>query len=189
MPTMTIEPRTCWRCGEQKTQWYFHPRTGIQNHCADCGKRKPGKESYRDSQRSRVYESERAARRIGQSVPITGLQEAQDLVDKITGGSWYTKRFPEGYKKVRVVMGRGKAWARGGYGEIILPHIARGGRWAWVDTVVLHELAHNAVSLVPAHGSQFTAGYLDLLEQHAPNFYPVLLNQYCYRGVKIGVSK
>lgn len=116
----------------------------------------------RDSQRTRLYAAERAAfEPTVHHAPITvhgGVEDVQRWLDeKVLGTRWFRSRW--GAKNVRIVAGKG-CHARY-QGNITL------ARWGYTPWTVLHELAHvlASPSSVAAHGKQFAAVYLFLVQQ------------------------
>lgn len=135
-----------------------------------------------DYQRQRVYDAENewtrllnAARDLDcievygsrLAVPIErrfgSLDTVREYVQRIL-------RLPEvievyGHREVEVVLGRKdlrkRAYARGAV--ITLPQDHREGRWAWRESVVLHELAHTLTS-GDRHGPRFAAALLHLFD-------------------------
>lgn len=130
----------------------------------------------RDSQRQKLYDAERAA------LDVKGLTmkrwetvpEMQAYVNKLLDSAWFKRHWPrkggsEGIwlgangfvfaPKVEVRDGRGHRRATYGGGVIQMP------KWARKEWVMLHELAHYVTPQRPAHGWQFAANYL-LLVQH-----------------------
>lgn len=123
-----------------------------------------------DTQRKKVYESEREAfvgeaRYTGETYGWGCLYrdgdmgEVRKLVKKITASATWKKLLKDSgtrFHPIEVADGRGTRVARGGYGFLNLP------RWARTLPVILHELAHASVPKA-AHHWPFAAAYLALV--------------------------
>ena len=110
----------------------------------------------RDSQRSRIYASEKGLRR-GQR--FLDMRECQRYVDLVVASPWWQERFGS-RSRVQARDGRGRRHA-GAYDHkraITLP------RWSRSELIILHELAHIATPLeFAAHGPEFARNYLELV--------------------------
>lgn len=121
--------------------------------------------SPRDSQRSKVYDAERAAfpSTYDGTLPRLTIDECQRFVDGVCSSPTIREQY--GYTRAAptIVAGHGNR-DRGCYkqreNEIHLPE------WTRVHWYVLHELAHALVpptSERPAHGREWAACYVELL--------------------------
>lgn len=134
----------------------------------------------RDSQRKKVYNSERTHSLWTWDAQYESVQEVQALVDKMCKTRWFKSRFPKyafdqkAIRKygrsadgIKVLDGRGRRGACGSTrGFIKLP------RWSRSDLVILHEIAHVVTRRngyhgpLPAfHGREFCANYLALVRR------------------------
>jgi putative metallohydrolase (TIGR04338 family) len=136
----------------------------------------------RDSQREKVYRSERSTIQNMGRKDMT-IEECQAYIDKITSQKWFTKNFG-GSWGVRVEHGRGGGWALGGrYGLITL------GVWARREPVVLHELTHLIITnrhnnSAAWHGWEFCAVYLQLVQHYMGRDAAEALKS-AYKGNKV----
>ena len=139
----------------------------------------------RDTYRSRVYAAERTAfeQSYGARLPegktwndvpwssvvekswpnelggkrIEKIPDVQAYVDKITHSAWFKRRWPFS-TEVRISDGRRHRRAVSySSGVIAMP------RWARVEWVILHELAHQCNHEGAAHGWQFLQCYIELV--------------------------
>jgi putative metallohydrolase (TIGR04338 family) len=112
----------------------------------------------RDSQRSRLYDAERALRGGRRFVTV---DECQAYVDGVLASEWWRSRFPR-VRAIRVTDGRGRRHA-GAFVEsarIALP------KWARTERVLLHEIAHHAAPrAAAAHGPEFARIYVELVRE------------------------
>lgn len=116
----------------------------------------------RDTQRSRVYKSERKVLHFAK--PLREVKDIERFIKKQLKRKAITRRYPDATREVLVHDGGGKrnASAYGGW-KISIP------LWARSDLIVIHELAHIVAhrhyrgSSIASHGWQFCAIYLDLV--------------------------
>lgn len=139
----------------------------------------------RDSQRSKVYEAERAAfRSLGfftEAYPSLSL--CHEKISKWMDEAWFKRRFGEGHA-LTLRGGRGKA--RGGLREIVRGEVIKVVSiklppWARNSFVMLHELAHACTMLrhetalrhenVAAHGPEYCKIYLELVAHYLGQEY------------------
>ena len=91
-------------------------------------------------------------------IKFSDLDHIQIYVDRALSDPRFVATYGE--RSIRVVQNnRLKSRAYYQAGTINLP--ARG--WAWRESVVLHEIAHN-LACVPGHGARFTACFLQLVD-------------------------
>ncbi len=118
----------------------------------------PRRRPPRDSQRSRLYDAERALRGGRRFVTV---EECQAYVDGVLASEWWRSRFPR-VRAIRVTDGRGRRHA-GAFVEsarIALP------KWARTERVLLHEIAHHAAPrAAAAHGPEFARIYVELVRE------------------------
>jgi len=121
----------------------------------------------RDTQRSKLYDAERASGlehvshpRRGHWEPMT-VPECQALAQKALRSAYVRRRHPSAERVARrstFEYGRSGGRANQFTGEVRL------GLWARQPLVVLHEVAHLLTpSSEPAHGWKFAATFLDLV--------------------------
>lgn len=115
----------------------------------------------RDTQRSKVYAAENVV--YPKSPEGLTVAEVQEFVTKVVRSSWWADRYPTGLVAVNDGRGRRSACAIGRV-EISIP------RWARSRHVVLHELAHIAMtrlhgSRVADHGWEFCSAELALVRR------------------------
>jgi putative metallohydrolase (TIGR04338 family) len=110
----------------------------------------------RDSQRSKIYASEKGLRR-GQR--FQDMRDCQRYVDLVVFSPWWQERFGS-RARVEARDGRGRRHA-GAFDHkraIALP------KWSRSELIILHELAHIATPLqFAAHGPEFARNYLELV--------------------------
>lgn len=117
----------------------------------------------RDTQRSKIYKSERAALWPLAS-PLPSVSDVEKFCKKQLSRAAVQRRWPRAGETVQVHDGGGRraACAWGGY-KISIP------LWARSDVVVLHELAHIICARqfrrqeIAGHGWQFAGVFLDLI--------------------------
>lgn len=112
----------------------------------------------RDTQRKRVYDSEREA--FTYEAPVFGdLAETQGFVDEVVGSRWWVGRYAAPVV-VTVEDGRGRRRGGASGSHISLP------RWTRMKWYALHELAHLVTSpMVAPHGPEFCREYLALVSR------------------------
>lgn len=127
----------------------------------------------RDSQRQKIYSSERRAfpdmamGRLGAT--WTDFEDAVRWVRKVQASAWWRKRYPEITPGTLVVgkANRGAHCEAGG-------HRINLSRWAYREEVILHEMAHVIVERTYAvgrrhevtwHGWEFAKTFLELVER------------------------
>lgn len=117
----------------------------------------------RDSQRSKVYKAERRmSEHMGQKMTLC---EVSNFVDKVVFSARFKALTQSVYHGIPVTIGDGRGRTSAcaiGYHTIKLPN------WSRTKLVVLHELAHIAVTrskdmMAPSHGWQFCHAYLALV--------------------------
>lgn len=127
-------------------------------------------ERQRDSQRSKVYASERIAWAKYEDkraqAKFDGVQDAQKYVDRIMASKWFQTNYPD-LKRITVHLYAGQSmsycrmWTRNA-ADI---HLAEG--WGFTAKVLVHELAH-ALSKskfgmdIAGHGREFAKVYIRL---------------------------
>lgn len=142
----------------------------------------------RDSQRKKVYESERKI--WPKSEQLETLPEINTWLDyKVFGSNWFEKSYPL-VKGFKVHDGRAARFARGwfdvkqGTAHMKLP------RWSRNKMVILHELAHGLCQSiydrrkVAGHGKEWAGIFLQLLKRLCPVEYEALKIEYKSRKVK-----
>lgn len=119
----------------------------------------------RDSQRARVYASDKALESL--SKPLPKVADVEAYVERLFAMKRLAKKYPgairSGWSLPIVKDGRGVRRAKGGTSGIIIP------LWARNEGVVCHELAHTIAwrhfgSAPAAHGWQYCAVYLDIVK-------------------------
>lgn len=111
----------------------------------------------RDSQRQRVYDSERQVPWVGNSAVVISLEQCQVFVDSVTHSAWWKRRCSIRNVTVTADARNGRAWAH--YDRIRTSPEAR-VRW-----IMLHELAHIMTSSSYAHGPEYCANFVALTRQ------------------------
>jgi len=132
--------------------------------------RKPRPERPRDSQRARVYRAEREAFDVySDSTPRLDFAAVERFVAGVIAESWFTDTFGM-LGAVRIKDGRGTRHAYSAYDQRRHSVLFSFPRWSRSLPVLLHEIAHPASlrrhGLVAAHGPEFAAAYLCLVERH-----------------------
>jgi|GEM_PF-2416170 len=138
-----------------------------------------GRQRPRDSQRSKIYASEKGLRR-GQR--FADMRECQKYVDLVVFSPWWQERFGS-RARVQARDGRGRRHA-GAFDHkraITLP------RWSRSELIILHELAHIATPLqFGAHGPEFARNYLELVRSFMGERAGARLeNAYREHGVRV----
>lgn len=115
----------------------------------------------RDSQRSKVYRAELPRGRRFETVA-----EMQAYCDRLHGSAWFQRRWPR-LRGFRIHSGAGNRRATCSWG---LHPTIKMPRWARVESVLLHEVAHACVyerygRSVAAHGPEFVSTLLELLRR------------------------
>ncbi len=121
----------------------------------------------RDSQRSRVYNSEHhhSLYQNNYSEKMT-IDEVREFIEKIMRSRWWKVRMPDD-TYLNLKDGRRTRWARGGkHGSEIRINLPR---WARHPIVILHEMAHTITPMdrcvAASHGRQFCSNYLALIKR------------------------
>jgi len=123
-------------------------------------------ERARDSQRSKVYRSERFLQVGGNRYET--VSEMQAYVDKLVQSAWFRRRWPTLTRNgIEVRDGRGRriACAERSWGRLII----RMPMWSRSEAVILHEVAHHCSDEahgtmgVAAHGWQFASTLHELV--------------------------
>lgn len=114
----------------------------------------------RDSQRKRLYNSERALDGVARGRHLEAVGDLQAYVDALLASRWFKARWGAwGTIQVKPGGGRRSACAEGRY-VIKMP------RWSRCELVTLHEVAH---CLTPGryadHGPEFAGVFLSLVRQ------------------------
>lgn len=131
----------------------------------------------RDNQSGKVYDAEHQLQRMIDSIPkFPTVQIAGSTVTlhpplrfgalETVQAYVHTVCANEGASRLGVRLSRAARWARYHGTYISLPTGGKdGGRWAWREEVVLHEIAHH---LTPGHQHDgvFCDRYLDLLTKY-----------------------
>lgn len=114
-----------------------------------------------DSQREKLYRAERLA--LNSHPCFKDIEECQEYVNSITRTQfWRTLCDKFGRTKLREVKVDYKIHgkATGSWSTIYLP------KWAWSQSVILHELSHCVTTLCePWHGREFAACFLLLVQR------------------------
>lgn len=119
--------------------------------------------SIRDSQRSRVYASDKAL--IAISKPLPTVADIERYITSIMSMKRVQDEYPKafrGWDAPRVRDGRGHRSARGCEAGITMP------TWCRNEAIVIHEIAHTiarrvyGVHSIAGHGWEFCAIYLQL---------------------------
>jgi putative metallohydrolase (TIGR04338 family) len=170
-----------------------------------CG----GRDSARDSQRSKVYAAEGQVGRLfdrrveyptlelfGSKVVVPDDRKfgdpeaAQRYADGVLGLNWVRARWPAAARPVWVRARAGATRAHYSWttSTIALPPHEIGGQWALRELVVLHELAHHLGDPEQAaHGPGFVATVLALVaELIGPEAEFLLRTAYLENEVAIG---
>jgi len=142
----------------------------------------------RDSQRKRVYDSERALPWYGSDTIGDGsIGAIKPFVAQVW--KWARKRgMTHIITPPRLKDGRGTSYARGGPYHVNLP------RWARTYTIVLHELAHSLTvydGTIAWHGPEFAALFLKFMKRWHPErkrAYDLLRASYRNHRVKTRVA-
>lgn len=162
----------------------------------------------RDSQRGAVYEAEglvrtmfdraderglRTVEMLGSAITLPverkfgSAESVQDYCDRVLALNWVRASWPRANVPVTVRQRAGNTAAHYSLNVIAVP-VARDGRWALRELVILHELAHHlGGDEEPAHGGAFVERYLGLAEGvigHETAF--VLRAAYLAGGVRCG---
>ena len=125
----------------------------------------------RDSQRIRVYRAEREAFGLhaGDAWPRLELAAVERFVTGVLAEPWFVDTFGA-LGVVRIKDGRGTRHAYSAYDPGRHGVLFSFPRWSRSVPVLLHEIAHPASlrkhGTVAAHGPEFTAAYLSLVERH-----------------------
>lgn len=131
----------------------------------------------RDSQKSKVYRAENAARTIVGDKAITDRIAAWAFVEKVERDAWFRRTY--GRWRFRISDGRGTRIARGGGGWLNLP------RWSRTPMVMLHEIAHNVAPYACHHDWRYCAIYLRLVRHFmGREVHDVLRAQFREHGVR-----
>lgn len=119
----------------------------------------------RDSQRGKVYDSERW---LHAAHPEMSWDEVEAYVAKVLGSAYVQRKYPTAKMRIRFVKGRGGGMAMNNwfdrdnwqhhYGPVVSL-----GVWGRRRSVILHELAHHFAGLSHQHDWRFCEVYLDLV--------------------------
>lgn len=117
----------------------------------------------RDTQREKLYRSERTLRAQGKAGRrIEDLPDVQAYVDKFLASAWRKRHHP-GVRVIRVDDGRGRRRGGAGSSWITLP------RWTRDELYICHEVAHIATTRrhlgegVAHHGWQYAGILLEIV--------------------------
>ncbi len=118
----------------------------------------------RDNQRSKVYKAEKVLWETGKK--FVTVAEVEKYIEVVKKKAFVGKRYGAelNRRKINVDDGRGCRKAFGGPNGIVLP------KWARIEPVILHELAHViqarrfGFSNVEAHGWEFCDIFLNLVQ-------------------------
>ena len=125
----------------------------------------------RDSQRARLYRAEHEVFGVPpHSVwPHLTLPAAEHFVHAVLAESWFREAFGA-VADVRIKDGRGTRHAYSAYDSKRHSVLFSFPRWARSAPVLLHEIGHAANlrrhGVVAAHGPEFAAVYLRLVQRH-----------------------
>ncbi len=124
----------------------------------------------RDNQRARVYRAEREAFDVySDSTPRLDFAAVERFVQGVIAEPWFLDTFGA-LGAVRIKDGRGTRHAYSAYDPRRRGVLFSFPRWSRSLPVLLHEIAHPASlrrhGLVAAHGPEFAAAYLSLVERH-----------------------
>jgi putative metallohydrolase (TIGR04338 family) len=117
--------------------------------------------SLRDTQKSKVYTSERT---VSYSKKFETMDEVNAYVARIVRSAFWKKMKGAHYIHVKDGRGLRNAYAYD-WGTIALP------KWARHEVVILHELSHTLVNFdnynnVPSHGREFASMFLKLVKRY-----------------------
>jgi putative metallohydrolase (TIGR04338 family) len=125
----------------------------------------------RDSQRSRIYRAEVKAfyGSRAKGMRFDSLDGLQRFLERAVADPWFKTHFGA-LSRIEIRDGRGTRHASSAYEPDTRRCVFSFPRWARTKPVVLHELAHAAsfrrYGLVAAHGPEFAAVFLELVERH-----------------------
>ena len=174
----------CPECGDTLVTW--EPAAPTCDGC-DIKMRRDSRYSRpRDSQRSKVYDTERRAlyKFNADLRQEMSLEEVTDYIHKVRHSRWWKSLFGAPRISFTVKSGRG-AW--GASWGVSLPH------WARIPLYTLHELAHGVMYIKegsettslrnePAHGRMFCRTFLWLVERWMGHEAWKILKQEFKRG-------
>lgn len=109
----------------------------------------------RDTQKSKVYAAERAARALLDDKNVGSMLGVWTFIERVQRDRWFRRHY--GYHRFQVSDGRGTRIARGGGNWLNLP------RWSRTPVVMLHEIAHCLTPDDVGHGWRFCATHLALV--------------------------
>lgn len=118
----------------------------------------------RDSQRSKVYKSERCLDSFNGGERYEKVADIERYLKKVVKQKWFQKRWPW-VRFVQVLPGQGRSSACGGVAWHRQPYMKL-PKWARTKLVIMHELAHGLTSRHAAHGREFCAVYLQLVHHY-----------------------
>ena len=125
----------------------------------------------RDSQRAKLYKSERPLKRWHRPL-FKNRRAIQSYAKRILKHKWFRERWPH-VASVNVRKIRSDARAHGWYsgGGVVSIQIPK-TRWAMIEAVVLHEIAHGlteyefGISKTAWHGPEFAKIYVALVQHY-----------------------
>lgn len=127
--------------------------------------------TIRDSQRSKVYEAERASgifepnkAALNRAAGPMTYKEVTALVDKVFASSYTRRKYGE--RRIdNLRRDTEVVWTHGGAnaGPVWGGYELRFGVWTRQPAIVLHEISHLVAGVSQQHGWKFCAVYLDLV--------------------------
>ena len=116
---------------------------------------------FRDSQRQKVYNSERQLRDYfaDKNTKFYSIKEIDHYVGKLLKSAWFIRRWGKREKPTIIEIEGTTAWGWKMQNKMALP------RWAWNKVVVLHELSHviRVDNSGTSHGRYFCRTLLELI--------------------------
>jgi putative metallohydrolase (TIGR04338 family) len=148
----------------------------------------------KDSQRGKVYTAESELKKEG--TRFTSYNDMVIFIEKIRSNAFLRRRYNSQLKRpIGLKINKGKRWAWGNADHITIPEF---GGWAWMPSVVCHEVAHTITLRTPriplmqyqSHGRQFCAVYLNVVRaMMGREAYEELKANFKAHGVKFTPKK
>lgn len=139
----------------------------------------------RDSQKQRVYDSERAVKgNLGDIKKFDTEQEGDEFIQEVINSERFKKKFPDfDFGDLEVKMnGRMKHKARACYGRREINISKDSKEWGLSVWVLIHELAHYT-AYRKQHNAPFTTHYADMIEWFDEEKAEALRKQFDKRNV------